>query len=87
MSDWKPIETAPKDGTRILIYEQGGAGSDDEVFACVWGRFWPQTQPTPGTGWRENYSEGWVEFGGMDVRQTCDKPTHWMPLPKPPSGI
>lgn len=33
MSDWQPIETAPKDGTRVLV-------ADEDVWMAV-ARYWP----------------------------------------------
>jgi hypothetical protein len=80
MREWQPIETAPKDGTRILVYEP--SGGLDEVFACVWGVYWPGPRNVPEYAARR--ANGWVEFDGMDDRQTVDEPTHWMPLPVPP---
>lgn len=70
MSEWQPIETAPRDGTWFL-------------------------------GWRPSkYEECRVDvwaWNGFDSRENmfvdaadsiCDdhQPTHWMPLPPPPTG-
>ena len=64
-TQWQPIETAPKDGTKICV-----AWYDD--YAKKW-RFhvdhWRKFHPIVG-------GEG---FGGIT------QPTHWMPLPEPPS--
>jgi hypothetical protein len=68
-SEWKPIETAPKDGTPILA-----------LYADAWGmrrysvRYWS-------TGNWESGKEGWSD----EWRQLRkDQPTHWQPLPPPP---
>ena len=76
---WQPIETAPKDGTVIIIYaKQPIAGTGREwngIHAAKWndgaiGNGW-------GHGWRlaeyQNLGEG-----------VSGNPTHWMPLPAPP---
>lgn len=57
MSEWQPIETAPKDGTWFLAYE-----ADVPM-----------------------YTAHWDEDGWYDLEWKC-RPTHWMPLPEPPSG-
>ena len=65
---WRPIRTAPKDGTRLLL------GGDNWVnigyFSTVCNR-WIASECFPGES-EEMY--------------TLDDPTHWMPLPEPPSG-
>lgn len=66
---WQPIKTAPKDGTPILAWSSKVA--DDEQPQIVW----------------------WNETGGYwelawDCSLWYDKntpPTHWMPLPAPPT--
>lgn len=62
---WRPIESAPKDGTDVLIckvYDDGSV-SDFEI-----------------AGWDDE-----LEWHGLqDI--TLDKPTHWMPLPSPPTS-
>lgn len=58
MTEWQPIETAPKDG-RILGWN-GFEVESLEKFDDVWGQ---------------------VSDSG---RITASRPTHWMPLPKPP---
>lgn len=73
MSEWQPIETAPKDGTGILVIDMTArlpqAGQAWWI-ADVW------TLVSPDTGWaleEDLYrSMIWVS------------PTHWLPLPAPP---
>jgi hypothetical protein len=67
---WQPIESAPKDGTRMLLT----FGLDD-YRPCV-GAFRPEIIHDDGyneTGWVETYDEA-----------PLAEPTHWMPLPDPP---
>lgn len=69
MSKWQPIETAPKDGTSVLLWfpsRQGYVGRQDCV-PCHWSEW--------GGGVWENATSGHMQ---------SDTPTHWMPLPAPP---
>lgn len=84
MSEWKPIETAPKDGSWIQARIPGNG--DDNVIAwtddlvddnnepCGGWQFVTEQEPpdcwTDGICWAEN------EDGEASV-----KPTHWRPLP------
>jgi hypothetical protein len=79
--NWQPIETAPKDGTAILVY-----GADPCVYADDYGcrapyfvAYWDNSD-TDEPIWRyASYDGGY--YGA------CYKPTHWMPLPDPPSAV
>lgn len=82
---WQPIETAPKDGTRIL--STGGRPDlhyDD----------FPETAPPPEAvviWWNDNGQfdpAGW-RFCSYDSGYYGDweDPTHWMPLPAPPAEM
>lgn len=55
--EWRPIETAPKDGTTILVFHNGS----------MWTVLWSDVQE-----WHDANDYGYT-------------PTHWMPLPKPPT--
>ena len=70
--EWQPIETAPKDGTRILVscvYEVEG-----QTHSYEWADWW---------GWDDEW-EGWLDFPSQIPAPV--PPTHWMPLPAPPTG-
>ena len=71
-NSWQPIETAPKDGTKVLLHRKGGG-----PFApCEWVEkgqiseegFWLWWQAAP-----EYFTE-------------VVNPTYWMPLPNLPEG-
>ncbi len=71
-SGWMPIETAPKDGTLIVLGARNG----------VWlGKY----LPLYGSGYKpENpWSSMLLNHDHMAERYT--RPTHWMPLPPPPT--
>lgn len=86
MTAWQPIETAPKDTSRILLWASdcGDHGKYPEIRI----------------GWFEGMGYGtmWVNdelwFGWVSVETRDDgygseeniylSPTHWMPLPEPP---
>lgn len=86
---WKPIETAPKDGTWIMAW-RGTAllGEWSPLVIAQWSEcegiwVWPDE---PYDVWsaagREAANER-MEDGGMFED---DKFTHWMPLPAPPQA-
>lgn len=62
MSEWKPIETAPTDGTKVLI-------------------FWAYWSAVPFVAYFRHGQ--WI--GDEACSDGVDDPTHWMPLPDPPS--
>lgn len=68
--EWQPIETAPKDGTRVLVAEE----DDNESIGVA---YWFCGSEDQDAGW---YSSACVD----DV--TMFYPTHWIPLPQPPQG-
>jgi hypothetical protein len=69
MSDWKPIETAPKD-REIMIVRNGkiriGKWDDDRY----------NKKPRP--YWRDHQGRNISTMRYLP-------PTHWMPLPEPPT--
>jgi len=81
MSDttmWKPIQTAPRDGTTILVYfRQYGARTvrscknDDDPKDEL--RLW----------WVDDYKYGPYPLRGYRRGDA----THWMPLPEPPNEL
>lgn len=83
--DWQPIETAPKDGTEILVYAP-------EIGVPLLARFAaPCDFMTEQEGRRYDIlDEDWDEadWFAADFIQGCrltgGAPTHWMPLPDPP---
>lgn len=74
--DWQPIETAPRDGTTILgwfpirLLEADRRGTV-HTRHDVMVIMWRQDCP---------------RWSGPDGGLTREPPTHWMPLPPPPSG-
>ncbi len=71
MSNWQPIETAPKDGSKVdlwVIFENGGHRVTDAY-------------------WTGNDRRGWMlGSDGYTQHQYTTRPvvTHWMPIPEAP---
>jgi hypothetical protein len=80
---WKPIKTAPKDGTYILIYNPPRANDyeDEGIYIACW-------KQESYIIYRENDPWCWCVFGTYQDEQggeiTIQNPTHWMSLPTPP---
>lgn len=73
MSEWQPIETAPKDGTFLI----GGWTGDGHKHPMIW---------SVDSAWRDGdgFSVDVSPESGETMRPTIDHITHWMPLPQPP---
>jgi hypothetical protein len=71
MSEWQPIATAPKDGTPIDLWI---SGSNRRFADCRFHRgMWQHW-------WMDCFGSG-MDWQSLDSH----KPTHWMPLPTPPT--
>jgi len=75
---WQPIETAPKDGTPVLVWADaaGWSGNFARMCACYHQHQWRVYGPVLGEPRAGNVT--WQWFGEV-------RPTHWMPLPDPPA--
>ena len=79
MDKWQPIETAPKDGTPVLIWKPDERMVGEYMMAAYW-----SDEHCGGSGW--------VPVGGIHIQGYHSPtvggpqgfPTHWMPLPKAP---
>jgi len=84
--DWLPIETAPKDGTEILLYRGDGGVllgrwiapdaflTESELSALVLGGV-------------DTDEEDWFGADFVSGYRFDEPPTHWMPLPAPPQEV
>lgn len=74
--EWQPIETAPKDGTTVII----GRDMGDFGFVRGYGRF---------DGKDGSFLSGWISHGFSEYHGNLGlaHPTHWMPLPEPPQDF
>lgn len=81
---WQPIETAPRDGTAVLVMRDNWPGS-------------PTGRALECNGHNTYVAEFWQGEGGGDGEWMCYTdmvqepecpivPTHWMPLPPPPGA-
>jgi hypothetical protein len=75
VEDWRPIESAPKDGTTVLIGRDMGE---------PWGF-------VRGYGHWEGFRgiEGWLAYPIFEIPGVLGlgNPTHWTPIPAPPAKI
>lgn len=72
MSDWQPIETAPKDGRHVLL-----AVTNDP----------PNFPGYVSEGYYEEDRDCWYQANThwTDQFDGALYPSHWMPLPEPPA--
>ena len=79
---WMPIESAPRDGTRVIVANKHGVTTAYWGDAQVWDVPWNDaTQNLHWVRWEcEDY------FYSEHLLDELE-PTHWMPLPPPPEGF
>ena len=83
MTEWQPIETAPRDGTDILLMSNDAPGLPGGVADKCW------AGNTAVAGWWGDERDGgqWICYMSMvQDPELHFEPTHWMPLPAPPNG-
>jgi len=74
--EWRPIETAPIDGTHVLLWVVPWIPARDQLtvdFGCVQAGGW--------NSWNKIWC---LENGDQCVLPKWNTPTHWMPLPGKP---
>lgn len=79
---WNPIETAPKDGTELMVW------CPDMGVEFLAAHFTSKEYLTETYGSPDYMEEGWYPSPGYpDSWEYVVHPTHWMPLPPKPDGV
>jgi len=78
MTDWRPIETAPKEQV-ILVYDPTGEGL---ICTAEWDGWTGYNAAKKDVCW----NEGWIASPAPSdpYERFPVRATHWMPLPEPP---
>jgi hypothetical protein len=71
MSEWQPIETAPRDGTKADLWDRGGFRWTNQSWSV---HQWSNGKPAGAPCW-----------GPGSSGNPPPNPSHWMPLPAPPT--
>ena len=84
--NWQPIETAPRDGTLVLVYCKAGNGTSINGKIAV-------ARHAHDHEWANGTLMSDWEYGEYDAPHTPSgkggyivTATHWMQLPEPPTG-
>lgn len=84
---WQPIDTAPKDGRKVILFYRNSHNRPRTVMAR-----WLTDEQAAETdadgvglegGWYECI-DNWNDYTEVAIHE--GEPTHWMPLPPPPSA-
>lgn len=78
MSDWQPINTAPKDGTAVLAACPACPAASN-IFIAAWRTWYSEALRGDVTGWWSNGAKN-----AYQPNQLILHPTHWMHLPTLP---
>lgn len=81
MTEWRPIATAPLDGTSILVHNNYAPGLPGGVMEqCHAGN------TAVAAWWGDSGESGeWICYMSLPRDPELHfEPTHWMPLPEPP---
>jgi hypothetical protein len=70
VGEWQPIETAPQDRAYMLLYLSGDGYHGPRQCDVVVGLF---------------TDSGWYHISDGGGGKVSNEPTHWMPLPEPPT--
>lgn len=76
-ADWKPVETAPKDGTWILLRCRNGAGKAMVPVVAAWRIVDASYSHMNHVGYAWRDSANFTDLTGLVVARGAD----WMPLP------
>jgi len=70
---WQPIDTAPKDGTNVLLFCTTAVMPKTDIYLLCGGEPFESFE----VGWWNDDTSEWETV-------YCAPPTHWMPLPAKP---
>jgi hypothetical protein len=80
--EWQPIETAPKDGSAVLLWN--GQYVNLAYWNPAYESKWDHELDKPVV--RGAWTDDTVKSFAYEEINEIEGPTHWMPLPAPPSG-
>jgi hypothetical protein len=80
MSEWQPIETAPRDGSRLLFWDSAKGLAISGSWHIDGGRDDPGGYVPPWAWWVSDEDVVMWDSGPDDA------PSHWMPLREPPNA-
>lgn len=88
--DWQTIESAPRDGRKILIFVRREGVTEARYDELIPGKTFEGDDDSTGgywiccdNKWRIEVTEMW-NLNKSDVSYDDGQVTHWMPLPEPP---
>lgn len=82
--EWQPIDTAPRDGTTLLVMRDIWPGTKSGRAEECTGH---NTYVAAWWAGERNGQGAWICYFNAVLDPECPiDPTHWMPLPPPPQG-